>query len=317
MTKFAKPVFFILLFLASMPASASRYSPPHDNCFYVQSVLSGTLEMYDMDQKTPINQVFPEKYTRIDFKFLKPLIEGKYYKDVKSYEKGQKEHGCELYYLNFQDGNFDIICTKHGYRSREKESSDLTPYDQLKKLCQDHNDDIKKFDFNIQKEAYSPIHGLKIVRYAANLWPAAFILTLALFFLNLKRIKNVSWGAKLYVLASHIASTICVLSIINIYYVRDAIPGWRRFTYGSYPEGAQILAGLTLFVLAIWWLSSFFGLWVFKRNGMGYFIPLVALLITPVVVLAASVGPLYEFLNGLLPLHGGIMIYLLMSMKET
>lgn len=298
-------VAFLLLFVAVSPTLfGSRYSPPSHRCRAILASYMGGIEEFDMDSKIPFHTLHGSKELDVSRLFEKGILK----------QEWEIPKGCRYYLLDLGPGkSYELICRVHGLRKPSPDKTTSSPHEQFLAVCRENGLDPATYSFDLSREMAEDIMGPRWLITVANVWwlgVAGF--SFLYFFVARPRLAGAGWAAHLYAFGASLIAGLFVLSALNILYVGQAVPMWRRFTYGSYPAGLQTLSQFSIIAFPLWWIISFIAIGLFYRDRCSLRVPLVYILIAPVALILGEIGHFLPF-SLLTPLFG---VYLCFAMRN-
>jgi hypothetical protein len=198
-------------------------------------------------------------------------------------------------------------------RPRYKEGN-LSPQEQFNLYCLENGMNPGDYQLDLNAEVHSDILGSPLMVHVANFWPAFMIFPLIFFNVFIRRGSGTGKIAGAYLFGTSVVAFLLILSLINIYYFSNPIPGFRRFSYGSFPSGAQFLSQVTITVLLIWWLISLLNTLASVMRKMDFMLPLVFTLLAPLAFFLVE-SRIFIFFDTVVamtfPLLGALLLYLM------
>ncbi|PKL48773.1 MAG: hypothetical protein CVV42_08185 [Candidatus Riflebacteria bacterium HGW-Riflebacteria-2] len=312
MKKNLKTMLYALLLLTLAGAAevaASRYAPASALCHATARNVPGALEMYNMDNDPiQINGVRP-----VDRELLTPLVKGKYLLNIDYLFELEKKFACRHYLVQADaKAPMMIICRQHG--APEYKERNLSPQEQFNLYCRENGMNPGDYQLDLSSEVHSDMFGSPLMVHVANLWPVFMVLPVVFFVTVVRRRSGTGSLAGAYLFGTCVMAFLLILSLINIYYFSEPVPGFRRFTYGSYPSGANSLSVVTLIGLGIWWLISLLNTIVSVVRKSEFMLPLVFTVLMPLAFFLVESRILMFFDTAVamsFPLLGALLLYLM------
>ncbi len=307
-------VLLLLVLAGPTEAFASRYMRPSSLCQGEANRLLRALEVHNMgDDPIVINGVRP-----VDREFLAQLVKGGDLNNADAYFALEKQHNCKFYLVQ-ADKNVSpiIICRKHGMA--DQRDSNFSPKQQFELYCREHSMEPGAYNVDLSDEVVSDVGGSRLMAHIATLWPVFMILPVIFFVIVIRRCSGGGAIAGAYLFGTSVVAFLLILSAINIYYVGDPIPGFRRFTYGSYPDGAKSLSVVTFYALVIWWLISLLNTLASAVRKKEFMLPLVYTSLLPLALLLVE-SQIFHMFQGIVamsfPLLGAFLLYLILARSQ-